>query len=53
MNFDVGRYNRGAWDAEVERGNPWTVPVSPELIRRAREGDWEVVLTPLKAVPRD
>jgi len=53
MNFDVRRYNRGAWDAEVERGNPWTVPVSPEIIRRAREGDWEVVLTPLKAVPRD
>jgi SAM-dependent methyltransferase len=53
MNLDVRRYNRGAWDAEVERGNPWTVPVSPEIIRRAREGDWEVVLTPLKAVPRD
>src|SRR6185369_15400348 len=53
MNFDVCRYNRRAWDAEVERGNPWTVPVSPEIIRRAREGDWEVVLTPLKAVPRD
>ncbi len=53
MNFDVRGYNRGAWDAEVERGNPWTVPVSPEIIRRASEGDWEVVLTPLKAVPRD
>lgn len=53
MTFDVRRYNRGAWDAEVELGNPWTVPVSPEVIRRAREGDWEVVLTPQKAVPRD
>jgi SAM-dependent methyltransferase len=53
MTFDVRGYNRTAWDAEVERGNPWTVPVSPEVIRRAREGDWEVVLTPLKAVPRD
>jgi SAM-dependent methyltransferase len=53
MSFDVRRYNRAAWDAEVERGNPWTVPVSSEAIRRAREGDWEVVLTPLKPVPRD
>ena len=53
MNFDVRRYNRGAWDAEVGRGNPWTIPVSPDVIRRAREGDWEVVLTPSKAVPRD
>ncbi|HET7539585.1 MAG TPA: class I SAM-dependent methyltransferase [Polyangiaceae bacterium] len=53
MTFDVRRYNRGAWDAEVERKNPWTIPVSPEDIRRAREGDWQVVLTPLKAVPKN
>lgn len=53
MEFDVRSHNRAAWDIEVEQGNPWTVPVSPEIIRRAREGDWEVVLTPLKAVPRD
>lgn len=28
-------------------------PVSAEVIARARKGDWEVVLTPLKPVPRD
>nr|WP_250890805.1 class I SAM-dependent methyltransferase [Sphingobium nicotianae] len=30
----------------------WSIPVSPEEIARAREGDWSVVLTPKKFVPR-
>jgi len=29
------------------------VPVDPSVIARAREGDWEIVLTPTKPVPRD
>jgi 2-polyprenyl-3-methyl-5-hydroxy-6-metoxy-1,4-benzoquinol methylase len=31
----------------------WTVPVSPEEIARARRGDFSVLLTPKKAVPRE
>lgn len=33
-------------------GNEWTIPVTSEEVARAREGDWAVVLTPRKAVPR-
>jgi hypothetical protein len=46
-------HNRAAWDAEVARGNPWTVPVSREDIARARHGDWDIVLTPTIPVPKD
>jgi SAM-dependent methyltransferase len=50
--MDVARYNRHAWDAEVRRGNKWTVPVGPEVIARARQGDWSVLLTTTRPVPR-
>ncbi len=50
---DVLDYNRQAWDAEAAKGNEWTLPVSSEVIARARKGDWQVVLTPMKPVPRD
>jgi SAM-dependent methyltransferase len=49
---DIQAYNREAWDREVAKGNEWTVPVGAQLIARARAGDWSVVLTPLKTVPR-
>ena len=52
MAMDVRAYNRAAWNRQVEQGNNWTRPVSPEQIARARSGDWEIVLTPIKAVPR-
>ncbi len=51
MNFR--EYNSRAWDAAVDSGNMWSVPVSPEEIERARHGDWEIILTPLIATPRD
>jgi SAM-dependent methyltransferase len=50
---DVRAYNRRAWDREVERGNQWTVPASKEAIAAARQGQWEIFLTPSKPVPRD
>src|SRR4051812_572529 len=51
--MDVRSYNRHAWNLQVEKGNRWTVPVSPETIAAARRGDWQVVLTPTKPVPCD
>lgn len=46
------QYNRYAWDKAVEHGSEWTVPVSPEQVAAARQGEWQIVLTPTKAVPR-
>ena len=51
--FDPVEHNRAAWDREVAGGNEWTVPVGPEVIARARAGDWSVVLIGHEPVPRD
>lgn len=51
--MDVRAHNRKAWDDEVARGNPWTVPVGGDEIAAARQGQWEVLLTENKPVPRD
>ena len=52
--MDVYAHNRKAWDREVASGdNPWTRPVGPEVIAAARTGEWSVVLTERKPVPRD
>ncbi len=50
--MDIFSYNRDAWDQQVAKGNRWTIPVSPEIVAAARRGDWQVVLTPTRPVPR-
>ena len=49
--MDIRSHNRVAWDKQVESGNQWTLPVSAEVIEAARQGKWEILLTPLKPVP--
>ena len=50
--MDIRAYNRHAWDRNVEMGNRWTVPVEPEVTAAAARGEWSLVLTPSKPVPR-
>ena len=50
---DVRAFNREAWNKNVENRNPWTIPVSRDVIAAARRGDWEIILTPTKPVPKD
>ena len=45
--------NRRAWNQESSDNGPWSRPVSPEVIAAARRGEWQVILTPNKPVPRD
>ena len=52
-NVDPVAHNRAAWDREVEKDNEWTRPAGPEVIARARAGDWSVVLIGYQPVPRD
>jgi SAM-dependent methyltransferase len=52
-SFDPVAYNRAAWDREVDSGNEWTRPAGPEVIARARAGEWSVVLIGYEPVPRD
>ena len=49
---DIVQYNREAWNEQVKQKNRWTIPVGSEDIARARNGDWQIVLTPETPVPR-
>ena len=45
------RYNAQAWDKAVERASRWTLPVTAEAIAAARQGHWQIGLTPTSPVP--
>jgi len=45
--------NSKAWDDWGQSGCPWTLPISHEEFLRAKQGGWEVHLTPCVAVPKD
>jgi len=49
--MDIRVYNRNAWNKAVDTGDRWTIPVTDAAIAAAREGLWEIVLTPTKPVP--
>lgn len=49
---DIVAWNRAAWDSQVRKQNRWTIPVSSEEVQRARENDWQILLTPETPVPR-
>ncbi|RKN76056.1 class I SAM-dependent methyltransferase [Paenibacillus ginsengarvi] len=50
--MNIREINRDAWNRNVEAGNRWTQPVSPETIAKARQGQWEIILTPVRSVPK-
>jgi len=52
--MDIRAYNRDAWNRYVDGGNSlWTQPVGPEIIARARKGDFSILLTEQVSVPRE
>lgn len=51
--MDIIDINRQAWNKESEQQGEWSQPVSAQQIEQARDGQWSIVLTPNKAVPRD
>ncbi len=52
-NDEIVKRNRAVWDKRVDNADQWTVPVDSETIRRARQGDWFIILTPIKPVPKE
>jgi SAM-dependent methyltransferase len=51
--MDIRAHNREAWNREVEGGqNRWSQPVSPEIIARARQGEFSILLTENIPVPQ-
>ena len=51
--MQVHEHNQKAWDTLAQKGIEWSIPVSGEVIAAAREGDWHILLTESKPVPRD
>jgi SAM-dependent methyltransferase len=49
---DVRRHNQLAWDAKVRQKDQWTCPVDEETIDQARQGQWQILLTPTRPVPQ-
>lgn len=51
--MNIQKHNSAAWDQAVDEKSEWTRPVSRGVVARAREGNWSVILTPKKKVPRE
>jgi len=51
--MDLAEQNREAWNAASKGECDWSIPVSADEIKLAREGDWSVRLTPKKRVPHE
>ena len=43
--------NSRIWDERSEKNDTWSIPVTSEMVKLAREGSWSIVLTPAKPVP--
>lgn len=45
--------NSKIWDERSENNDIWSIPVTSDMVKLAREGIWSIVLTPTKPVPAD
>jgi len=50
--MDIVNHNKSAWDSYVDKKDRWTIPVTDNELSQVKKGDWSVVLTPKKAVPK-
>lgn len=50
--MNIQEHNRKAWNKESFEGGEWSIPVNDDIIDAARKGNWNVILTPLKHVPK-
>lgn len=51
--MDIRKHNELAWDNEVKLGNKWTLPLTEEEVELAKKGEYKLLLTPIKPVPKD
>jgi SAM-dependent methyltransferase len=50
---DEVKHNSMAWDAEAQRGERWSVPISREQLENARKSGLGVLLTPNTPIPEE
>lgn len=51
--MDVIKHNKSAWDNYVDKKDRWTIPVTETELEDVRNGNWGIVLTPNKSVPKN
>ena len=51
--MDIVKHNKSAWDNYVDKKDRWTIPVKKEELENVRNGNWGIVLTPNKTVPKN
>ena len=51
--MDIVKHNKSAWDNYVDKKDRWTIPVKEEELQNVRNGNWGIVLTPNKPVPKE
>jgi ubiquinone/menaquinone biosynthesis C-methylase UbiE len=51
--MDIVKHNNSAWDDYVDKKDRWTIPVAEEELENVRSGNWRIVLTPNKMVPKN
>lgn len=51
--MDYVKANSEIWDIRAENNDIWSIPVTSEAVELAKNGIWNIVLTPSKTVPMD
>lgn len=51
--MNITNQNEKAWDKQVENNTKYTQAVSQEVIKKAKNGDWSVIITYHKPIPRN
>jgi SAM-dependent methyltransferase len=51
--MNIEEYNRQSWNHLVRQGDRFTIPVSSAQVDAARQGDWQIFLSPARPAPRD
>ena len=51
--MNIVKHNKLAWDNYVDKKDRWTIPVKDEELENVRNGNWGIVLTPNKPVPKN
>lgn len=49
---DYTEINSKTWDIWAKNGCCWSIPVAHDVFMEARNGQWDVILTPCKPVPK-
>lgn len=51
--MDTTEQNSNAWDKKVEEGSRYTKSVSSQIIKKSKNGEWDITVTTEKSVPRN